>query len=531
MQMHEYRSEDPGERVLVHGERVPEGVLRQDCGGEEMKRTLKTEKLFRIRLVDVNGISLSVRTKVSSEGERLPAQQHVQETAQEETAQLETGQLETAQVETGLYLSGQVETGQVESAQVETAQVETGLYLSGLYLTTQVETAQVESAQVETAQVETAQVESAQVETAQVETAQEETAQITRPVPAPRRKVLPSDKSEDNEPENEPEKSPTRAERGVTPPPVAPKRWTIKKHAVENEYMEIVKVTETVNCRSQPPPLPPQRAPQLQQTAWTDLLRELKGAEETKIIKAQAENLYKAIQRFILLFSEHGKTLNKHTQELLCIADNLDKVSKGTKIAGITGGATSALGGVAAVAGVALAPFTAGASLLLTVAGAGVMAAGGITGASAAIAHKANVDQGKKKIDKTFEEFQQIMGKLQESLSFIQQGMDHLQRHDLPSLSEASQGGGRAASMVTLTASAGVRALALEAHSHASGLMEGLALGMDLQFAEKKQQKKKQKKKQVLESGLATKIRKLTEELNRGLDELYDLFKGYCAAE
>ena len=66
------------------------------------------------------------------------------------------------------------------------------------------------------------------------------------------------------------------------------------------------------------------------------------------------------------------------------------QVSKGTKIAGITGGATSALGGVAAVAGVALAPFTLGASLLLTVAGAGVMAAGGITGASAAIAHKVN---------------------------------------------------------------------------------------------------------------------------------------------
>ncbi|XP_010777148.1 apolipoprotein L5-like [Notothenia coriiceps] len=106
------------------------------------------------------------------------------------------------------------------------------------------------------------------------------------------------------------------------------------------------------------------------------------------IIKAQAENLYKAIQRFNLLLSEHGETLKKHTQELLCIADNLDKVSKGTKIAGITGGATSAVGGVAAVAGVALAPFTLGASLLLTVAGAGVMAAGGITGASAAIAHK-----------------------------------------------------------------------------------------------------------------------------------------------
>ncbi|KAK5898713.1 hypothetical protein CesoFtcFv8_008263 [Champsocephalus esox] len=262
------------------------------------------------------------------------------------------------------------------------------------------------------------------------------------PVPAPRRKVLPSDRSEDKELENEPEKSPTRAERGVTPPPVAPKTWTMKKHAVENVYMEIVNVTETVNCRSQPPPLPPQRAPQLQLTAWTDLLGELKGAKEATIIKAQAEHLYKAIQRFNILVSDHGVTLENNTLKLLCIADHLDKVSKGTKIAGITGGATSAVGGVAAIAGVALAPFTMGASLLLTAAGTLTMAAGGITGAAAAITNKANVDQGKKDINKTFEEFQQIAGKLQESLSFIEQGMDHLQRHNLPSLSEVSQGGG-----------------------------------------------------------------------------------------
>ncbi|KAJ4918090.1 hypothetical protein JOQ06_000185 [Pogonophryne albipinna] len=190
-------------------------------------------------------------------------------------------------------------------------------------------------------------------------------SKIAPPVPAPRRKVLPSDKSEDKEPENQPEKSPARAERGVTPPPVAPKTRTMKKHAVENVYMEIVNIPTSSAAASKGSTTPADR-----------------------IIKAQAENLYKAIQRFNILVSEHGVTLKKLTQELLCIADNLDKVSKGTKIAGITCGATSAVGGVAAVAGVALAPFTLGASLLLTAAGAGVMAAGGITGASAAIAHK-----------------------------------------------------------------------------------------------------------------------------------------------
>ena len=64
------------------------------------------------------------------------------------------------------------------------------------------------------------------------------------------------------------------------------------------------------------------------------------------------------------------------------------KISKRTKIAGITGGATTVAGGVAAAAGVILSPFTFGASLALTAVGVGVATAGGVTGASAAIAHK-----------------------------------------------------------------------------------------------------------------------------------------------
>ena len=54
-------------------------------------------------------------------------------------------------------------------------------------------------------------------------------------------------------------------------------------------------------------------------------------------------------------------------------------MSKGTKIAGITGGTTTALGGVAAAAGVILCPLTLGASLALTVVGVGMAAAGGVT--------------------------------------------------------------------------------------------------------------------------------------------------------
>ena len=89
----------------------------------------------------------------------------------------------------------------------------------------------------------------------------------------------------------------------------------------------------------------------------------------------------------VTIWKEKGKKLRLHLHESTLI-QTPSQVSKGTKIAGITGGATSAVGGIAAVAGVVLSPFTFGASLALTAIGVGVATAGGVTGASAAIAHK-----------------------------------------------------------------------------------------------------------------------------------------------
>lgn len=66
------------------------------------------------------------------------------------------------------------------------------------------------------------------------------------------------------------------------------------------------------------------------------------------------------------------------------------KFLKGTKIAGLAGGATSIAGGLAAAAaGVILSPVTAGTSLIAFTA-VGVAAAGGLTRVSASIANQVN---------------------------------------------------------------------------------------------------------------------------------------------
>lgn len=60
------------------------------------------------------------------------------------------------------------------------------------------------------------------------------------------------------------------------------------------------------------------------------------------------------------------------------------------------------MGGVTAIAGLALAPFTFGASLVITAIGVGVATAGGITSASAAISDNVNNMQDQKKVSCCF---------------------------------------------------------------------------------------------------------------------------------
>ncbi|XP_031145262.2 uncharacterized protein LOC116042923 isoform X2 [Sander lucioperca] len=349
----------------------------------------------------------------------------------------------------------------------------------------------------------------------------EEIVKPDTPVSVLRRKFFLSDSTEDDNSSTPqtPTKSPQGGSVGSTPPPVSPKKWIVRQGSggfdSGNGPEEIVK--DAISLSNWQNGLKP----------WTYLWKDLKrrGEKETKIVKVEAEQLNEAIKRYILLLSKHGDDLKWHTAELLCIADNLDKVSKGTKIAGITGGATTAAGGVAAAAGVILAPVTMGLSLALTAVGVGVAAAGGITGASAAIANKAHVSQSKKKLEKTFQEYKDLMVNIQDCLKFINEGLEQLKQHDLYVLSEARKDSVKIAKMVQLAATGRASARAIEANSNASGLIEGFALGMDLVI----QGKNGQRPKKDFKSALGKKIRKLAEELNKGLDELKDLFSEHCS--
>lgn len=143
----------------------------------------------------------------------------------------------------------------------------------------------------------------------------------------------------------------------------------------------------------------------------------------------RAMNVKKALRLYNLLLMKRKETLREIITEFNFISRSLDKVQKKTKKIGIAGGTTGAVGGVAAVVGVAMAPMTMGISLIATAVGVGMVLG-------------ANAKAKKKSVNKARVEtlaFQYIneVGDLERCLDFILSGMDELRRHDLPRLQRA----------------------------------------------------------------------------------------------
>lgn len=83
--------------------------------------------------------------------------------------------------------------------------------------------------------------------------------------------------------------------------------------------------------------------------------------------------------RFLKQFHSWRKNENKHIRTLYAIADNIDKSNQKATKAKVMTSSASVISGAMCLLGLALAPVTAGGSLVLTAAGTGLGAAAGIT--------------------------------------------------------------------------------------------------------------------------------------------------------
>ncbi|XP_057714274.1 apolipoprotein L1 isoform X2 [Corythoichthys intestinalis] len=277
--------------------------------------------------------------------------------------------------------------------------------------------------------------------------------------------------------------------------------------------------------------------------SWEDTPKDedMTEKEEAKAFAVTAEKVQKGIRVFNKLFSERAESMWQHVIDLNGIADGLDKFNKKTKIAQITGGSTSAIGGVATIAGLALAPVTLGTSLIVTAVGLGVATAGGLTSAGAGISNQVNNTLDRKKVEKIVEDYQEKMADLNKCLKFIKQGIENLRRFDLikmknnaynrdfPVLSSSFyEDGAMAGKAILINANEIMRvvqianvagstaARAVQIASMATGVLTGLFVGMDIYFVAKDSKELKKGAK----SEFAAKIREVATQLHDGLVEL-----------
>ncbi|XP_065133163.1 apolipoprotein L1 isoform X2 [Paramisgurnus dabryanus] len=275
---------------------------------------------------------------------------------------------------------------------------------------------------------------------------------------------------------------------------------------------------------------------------WEDMPKgdSMTEKEEAEAFALTAEKVQKGIRVFNKLFSERAEGLWQHVIDLHAIADGLDRFNKKTKIAQITGGSTSALGGIATITGFALAPFTMGASLIVTAVGLGVAMAGALTSASAGISNTVNNSMDRKKVERIVEDYQEKMADLDKCMKFIKQGITNLRKfnlnkikkqaynRDFPAFDNLYEDGAMAGKAVLSSANEIMRVMQIAnaagtsavraAHiaSISTGVLTGLFVGMDIYFVAKDSHELKNGAK----SEFAAKIREVAEQLQEGLVEL-----------
>ncbi|KAM9836664.1 uncharacterized protein ACBR49_019107 isoform 3-T3 [Aulostomus maculatus] len=239
--------------------------------------------------------------------------------------------------------------------------------------------------------------------------------------------------------------------------------------------------------------------------------------DESKSFTILADKVHRGLRVFHKVFTEHAEVLWQYIIRLHGIADDISEFHQKAKIAGITGGTTTAVGGVTAITGLALAPFTMGISLIVTAVGLGVATAGGITSASATISDNVNNMHDRKKVEVVLLEYEDHLLDIGKILHFINQGLYKLRGH--PFLRSGTQHYSedweirRAVQMISLVDSPVLRATEITDDSVTS--VQALFQGMDKFFIKETRELKKGCKKE-----LVCQIREVANLLNDCIVEL-----------
>ncbi|XP_041752432.2 uncharacterized protein LOC121581112 isoform X3 [Coregonus clupeaformis] len=257
-------------------------------------------------------------------------------------------------------------------------------------------------------------------------------------------------------------------------------------------------------------------------------------------VEQVADRVFMAAQLFVRLFNQRGASLQGRILELLAQADAADQFHKRTVAAAVGGGVASVCGSVATITGLILAPFTFGASIIVTAVGISVATAGSIASATANITDTVHSNMDCKKVAKMIQGYQEEIKDIRECMEFVQEGMEALQEGNFEKYTESAnkkalnhnikhvmKEGGRAGkklmintdkliSTVQVLGAAGGAAKAVKAISVTTGVMSALFLALDVFFLAKDSHELSKGAK----TKFATKIREMCKDLQDGLLEL-----------
>ncbi|TRY57767.1 hypothetical protein DNTS_012033 [Danionella cerebrum] len=238
--------------------------------------------------------------------------------------------------------------------------------------------------------------------------------------------------------------------------------------------------------------------------------------EETVMFKAVADRVHRGLRVYLKLFTERAERLYQHVLILFSIADDINSFHQRSKFANIAGGTTTAVGGAAAIAGLALAPVTFGASIIVSAIGLGVATAGGITAASASISDNIHNMHDRKKIEVIVLDFEAQLVEMHQCLLFISEGLSRLRLHPLLRRNHYYTGDWevrRALQTISLVSEPLDRAE--EIMSKTLTKLASLQKGFDKYFTKDSKEVKKGCKKEV-----TGEVRSLAKRLHEGLVEL-----------
>ncbi|XP_068584485.1 uncharacterized protein [Cebidichthys violaceus] len=273
---------------------------------------------------------------------------------------------------------------------------------------------------------------------------------------------------------------------------------------------------------------------------WDEWNEDRQNDEPEEVVEQAADRVYMAARLFVRFFNQRGALLQQRILELMDLADAADIFHKKTVKGSVGGGVASVAGSITTITGLILAPFTAGASLIVTAVGIGVATAGGVASASANITDMVHSKTDRKKVEKIIQDYEEEMKDIKECLEFLQEGMEMLdewnfeayvenisKKHLNQNVKHVMKEGGRAGkalvintesliSTVQVLSVAGDAARAVQVMSLTTGVMSGLFLALDVFFLAKDAKELKKGAK----TEFAAKIREVCKDLQDGLLEL-----------